>query len=146
MFAAPCDSCGKEWKVPSAGRVYRCRACDGRVTTDPAPHAEPDTASEPAVESRLCRDCGRPIDDESEACVDCSVKAAPAGKTRRANRFQDALLGGRVKERMRKGVAFTQTLLILQAVTMGALLFLYFAAAPPRVLRFWPAQPSPSPY
>lgn len=41
-----CDSCGKGYRLPAAGRDYTCKACGGRVHSVEHPEPEPEAPEE----------------------------------------------------------------------------------------------------
>ena len=100
-----CEGCGKAYRVPSAERTYRCKACGGTVRvgagTPPAPGLDETCPSCQAVvvgDSDYCEECGAPlsraaVEDEKEKRLGASRDMHKALKRIRQLRRLFALFG-----------------------------------------------------
>jgi hypothetical protein len=91
---APCESCGKIWKIPEAGKTYRCKACGGLVKAAEKTAGSPCPAcgAIQAGAGRFCEECGASLDPGAAGhAMDASDRATFMRELRRTRDTLKAL-------------------------------------------------------
>ncbi|MEQ8767850.1 MAG: zinc ribbon domain-containing protein [Planctomycetota bacterium] len=94
MVTGTCQSCGKQFGIPRADRVFRCKNCGGRVAAEVAASKPVDAT----MSEGSCPSCGAPSDPSAAFCEECghSLSGDPAG-TPAGDPHEQRLLGSELR-------------------------------------------------
>ena len=121
-----CGSCAKTFRVPQAGKKYRCKACGGVVL---APIPPEDSAPNPPEKPHLdqpCEACDALNPPDARFCEECGEPLGEEGspRSRTGPRSRDRVAASGDLKRARKVIGIVRFAFGIQAVA-GALFLLW---------------------